>query len=84
MPALNCKGAAPFWTAPLLMRKAQFVIPNETITAISVDPSDNRFLEAAVAGDAICIVSGDNHLLEIKAWRGIPILTAREFLVRLG
>ncbi len=27
--------------------------------------------------------SGDNHLLDLKTLRGIPILTAREFLERL-
>jgi putative PIN family toxin of toxin-antitoxin system len=64
----------------LLMSKAEFVIPTETVTAIESDPSDNKFLEAALAGKARRIVSGDNHLLELKTYRGISILTAREFL----
>ena len=65
------------------MSKAKFVIPSEAIAAIESDPSDNKFLEAALAGKAKHIVSGDNHLLELKTYRGISILTAREFLDKL-
>jgi putative PIN family toxin of toxin-antitoxin system len=64
-------------------RKAEFVTPGETVTAIEADPTDNKFLEAALEGKADCIVSGDDHLLELKTFRGIPILTAREFIGRL-
>jgi hypothetical protein len=48
------------------------------------DPDDNRILEAAVAGAAECIVSGDKHLRRMKAYRGIEILNASGFLSRMG
>ncbi len=32
------------------------------------------------AGKVNFIVSGDNHLLELKSFREIPIITAREFI----
>ena len=63
-----------------LVQQAEYVLPEEQIQLIESDPSDNKFIEAAVAGKVDCIVSGDNHLLEIKSYRSIPILTAREFL----
>jgi len=69
--------------ASLLVSKAEFVMPTETIAAIPSDPTDNKFLEAAVEGKAIYIVSGDSHLLELKTFRGIEILTAKEFIARL-
>jgi putative PIN family toxin of toxin-antitoxin system len=48
------------------------------------DPDDNRILEAAVEGRADCIVSGDKrHLLRMKNFRGIEIMTAHDFLLRL-
>ena len=48
------------------------------------DPDDNRILEAAVAGRADCIVSGDKrHLLRMGTFRGIEIVTASDFLLRL-
>ncbi|MBM3181313.1 MAG: putative toxin-antitoxin system toxin component, PIN family [Chloroflexi bacterium] len=67
----------------LLLDKAEFVIPLETANAILADPTDNKFLEAAIAGKVNLIVSGDNHLLELKSFREIPIITAREFITWL-
>ena len=67
----------------LLLDKAEFVIPLETINVITSDSSDNKFIEAAIAGKAKLIVSGDNHLLELKSFRDIPIITAKEFIKQL-
>lgn len=44
------------------------------------DPDDNRILEAAVAGRVACIVSGDRHLLRMKRFRGVEIVTVNDFL----
>jgi len=69
--------------AALLLKIADFAIPTESINAIPADPTDNKFLEAAVEGKANLIVSGDGHLLELETFRNIPIITAREFITRL-
>ncbi len=58
----------------------EFFVSAETIQAIPDDPNDDKFLEAVLAGRADVIVSGDRHLLELKEFRGIPIITAREFM----
>jgi len=63
-----------------LLRKAEFVTPTERITVVESDPDDNKFIEAAVAGNAERIVSGDKHLLKLEAYRNIPIIKARQFL----
>jgi uncharacterized protein len=70
-------------TTDYLLKTSEFITPAETIRAVKSDPSDNKFLEAAVAGNAAYIVSGDGHLLELKTFRGIEILTAREFIEKL-
>ena len=44
------------------------------------DPRDNKFLELAVSGKAVCIVSGDKDLLVLHPFRGIAIVTPRDFL----
>jgi len=44
------------------------------------DPKDNKFLELAVNGKATCIVSGDEDLLVLHPFRGIAIVSARQFL----
>jgi uncharacterized protein len=47
------------------------------------DPDDNRILEAAVAGDVACIVSGDRHLLRMRRFRGIEIVNVNDFVGRI-
>jgi uncharacterized protein len=44
------------------------------------DPKDNMFLELAIAANATCIISGDEDLLVLHPFRGIPIINAAEFL----
>ncbi|MGC9453142.1 MAG: putative toxin-antitoxin system toxin component, PIN family [Oceanipulchritudo sp.] len=44
------------------------------------DPKDDKFLEVAINGLADVIISGDADLLELNPFRGIPILSPREFL----
>jgi predicted nucleic acid-binding protein len=44
------------------------------------DPRDGKFLSLAVAGRADCIVSGDGDLLDMAAYRSIPVYRPAEFL----
>lgn len=62
---------------------AEFVDPDEDITAVEDDPDDDKFLEAAVAGDVDYVVSGDKHLLDLGSFRGIDIVDPRTFYERL-
>ena len=47
---------------------------------ITADPSDNLFINLAGDGKASCIVSGDSHLLRLKKYKGIAIVTIADFL----
>jgi putative PIN family toxin of toxin-antitoxin system len=62
-----------------LLKEAELVEITEVVIN-SRDVKDNKFLELAVSGKADCIVSGDEDLLVLNPFRGIPILTPREFL----
>ena len=62
---------------------AEFVDPDEEITAVEDDPDDDKFLEAAVAGNVDYIVSGDRHLLDLDSFQGIEIVEPRAFYERL-
>ena len=62
---------------------AEFVDPDEEITAVDDDPDDDKFLEAAVAGNVDYIVSGDRHLLELDSFQGIDIVEPRASYERL-
>ena len=44
------------------------------------DPSDDKFIQCALAGNAKVIVSGDIHLLSLKLYQDIHILSPAEFL----
>ena len=68
----------------LLAKKADLIVPDVTINAITTDADDNRILECAVAGRVHLIVSNDHHLLELKAFSGIPVVTPKEFRRILG
>ena len=50
------------------------------LVVIKDDPQDDRYLECAIEGDAEYVVSGDQHLLNLKEYKGIQILTPRAFL----
>ena len=62
---------------------AEFVDPDEEITVVEDDPDDDKFLEAAVAGNVDFIVSGDRHLLDLNSFQGIDIVEPRAFYERL-
>jgi putative PIN family toxin of toxin-antitoxin system len=59
---------------------SEFVVPEEAIQFVEADPEDDKFLEAAIAGQVDFIVSGDKHLLDLKEFRSIPIISGREFI----
>ena len=52
----------------------------EVPLVIREDPSDDIFLACASAGEAQCIVSGDRHLLALRKYGKISILSAADFL----
>jgi len=46
------------------------------------DPSDDKFINCALTAKAT-IVSGDSHLLRLKSYKGVKIISAKEFLKSL-
>lgn len=51
----------------------------ETIT-VCRDPKDDKLPELAVCGKTKFLVTGDNDLLVLNPFRGVEIITPREFL----
>jgi putative PIN family toxin of toxin-antitoxin system len=48
------------------------------------DPDDDKLLEIAVAGRVDCLVTGDQDLLVLHPFQGIPILTPAEFVAAVS
>lgn len=47
---------------------------------VCCDSKDDKILELAFAAKAKCIITGDQDLLVLNPFRGIPIKTAAQFL----
>lgn len=47
------------------------------------DPRDGKFIRCALAANAIYIISGDQHLLTLKSYQKIKILSPADFTNRL-
>ncbi len=58
------------------------VVPIIYVVRACRDPKDDKFLELAVNGNADLIISGDDDLLVLHPFRGIPIMTPASFLER--
>lgn len=64
---------------------AELVFPTHRATGATTDPDDEKILEAALAAEVDFIVSGDKkHLLALKDYEGIPILSPAEFLRKVS
>ena len=66
------------WWESLILEKAILVVPTEKINIVT-DPDDNKFVEAALEGEAQYIVSKDKHLLILKEYGGIKVLHPDDF-----
>jgi putative PIN family toxin of toxin-antitoxin system len=68
-----------------LLKTDTILVPGRAAVKGSVpqDPRDEVFLACAIDAKADCIVSGDRHLLDLRTYRGIPILTVNEFAEKL-
>jgi len=68
-----------------LLKTDTILVPGRAVVKgpVPQDPRDEIFLACAIDAKADCIVSGDRHLLGLQTYRGIPILTVKEFAEKL-
>ena len=63
----------------LIIQDSSIVDPEVKLN-VSVDKDDNKFIEAAIVGNAEYIISQDKHLTEINEYKGIKIIKPEDFL----
>ena len=63
-----------------LVSMSKIVADNPVFKAVLEDPDDDVVLNAAVAGKADLIVSGDRHLLKLECFKGIRIVSVVDML----
>jgi uncharacterized protein len=64
----------------ILARRAALASVKQIRKVIAEDPEDDIVLSTALEGNASYIVSGDGHLLDLKRFRGVKIVTVEEML----
>ncbi len=66
----------------LLAESGELVYPTERIDVVKADPADNRVLECAFTAKTNYIITGDErHLLSLKSWKGIRLISPSDFVV---
>jgi len=63
-----------------IIKTVKIVKPKLNLQVVKADQNDNKIIEAAIEAKAKYIVSGDNHLLKIKKYKQVKIVTPQEFL----
>ncbi len=58
---------------------SEWIEAGQTVT-ICRDPKDDMILDLALGGRATCVISGDEDLLVLSPFHGIPIVSPRAFL----
>jgi len=60
------------------------ILPKRHIKNGSRDKTDNKYIECGMAANVEYIISGDIHLLELREYEKIKIITAKEYLELTG
>ena len=64
----------------LIEHEALVLSDTINIDVIKEDPDDNKILACAIEAEADYIISGDKHLLNLRQYKGIAVITVNEFL----
>ncbi|MCF7823513.1 MAG: putative toxin-antitoxin system toxin component, PIN family [Candidatus Marinimicrobia bacterium] len=68
----------------LNLSRGSTVIEVDDTDLYSSDPDDDKFVQCAVSGKALFVVSGDSDLLELGQVKDVEIITVNEFLERMS
>jgi putative PIN family toxin of toxin-antitoxin system len=79
-PRLHELGLEPVELVTHAMSLSTFFDISTGPVIVTADPDDDIFLRCAEVAGAIYIVSGDRHLLDLKHYANIPIVTVHDFL----
>ena len=66
----------------LIALRGELVAPDRKVK-VCRDPKDDMFIEAALAGSAECVVTGDDDLLTLNQFETVRFITPRQFQAAL-
>jgi len=79
-PNFNFKQEQKVLFLTIIIEVATVVETVGNLRVIEDDHDDNVILESAIVGNVDFIISGDEHLLKLKKYEKVMIVTAAEFL----
>lgn len=59
---------------------SELIVPSEKYLEVKEDPKDNKFLDCAASANTDYIISGDEHLLKLKKFKNIVIISPADFV----
>jgi len=68
------------YTLGKIINLSEIIQPKEKFNVVKEDPFDNKFLECAYEGKVKYLITKDKHLLKLKEFRNIKIITPEEAL----
>ena len=63
----------------LIVLSSEICQPSKLPEPVCADPHDDKFIACAISSKTKIIVSGDKHLLAVTGYKGIKVLTPRQF-----
>lgn len=67
----------------IIVFNSKIINPDKEVDIVKKDPKDNKIIECALGARASFIISGDKHLLEIREYEEIKIISPGEFLSKI-
>lgn len=66
----------------MIIFSSRIVHPTRKLKIVSKDAADNKIIECAVEANSSFIITGDKHLLDIKRYANIEIMSPKQFFVK--
>jgi putative PIN family toxin of toxin-antitoxin system len=66
-----------------LRAPSKLIRPTVSVSVVASDPDDNMLFACALAGGAQFVISGDTHVLAVKHYQEIQVLSPKLFLIVL-
>ena len=79
-PKFHCGKDSIYYFINSIEEIGNKIIPWKRIINASRDKKDNKYIECGIVADVDYIISGDIHLLKLKEYEGIKIVTAKKYL----
>ena len=62
---------------------AEIIFPIEKFKVVKEDPDDDMLFDCALAGNSKYIISGNDHVVKVKIFNGVEVLSPAEFLSKV-